>query len=81
MKLAVYQWGRDGALAFCGASRIIVPDASEPARAGPGEELLTAEGEPGACGRLRLGNFHLSDRRPELYRALADTPRHDGDKQ
>lgn len=67
--------GREGNLEYCGASCVIAPDGGELARAGLAEELLVAEIDPGAYAASRGDNPYLADRRPELYRALAEPPR------
>lgn len=72
--------GREGDLEYCGASCIIAPDGSELARAKKAEELLVADIDPAAFEQARRDYPYLTDRRPELYRALVEPPRHDGEK-
>lgn len=72
--------GREGDLEYCGASCIIAPDGSELARAGRAEELLIAQIHPEAYAQSRDQNPYLSDRRPELYRAVAGSPGNRGEQ-
>lgn len=72
--------GREGDLEYCGSSCIVAPDGSDLARARLAEELLVVDIDPAAYSRSRLDNPYLDDRRPELYRGLAQSPRHDGDQ-
>ncbi|SET11169.1 carbon-nitrogen hydrolase family protein [Geodermatophilus poikilotrophus] len=59
--------GAEGEFVYCGASCVIVPDGTELARAGRGEELLVADVDPAVLTASRRVNTHLADRRPELY--------------
>lgn len=67
----VNRCGHEGDIAYLGGSCAVGPDGRDLARAGPGEELLTADLE---LARLRDRpplNTYLADRRPELYADLA----------
>lgn len=72
--------GREGGLEYCGLSCVIAPDGAELARARLAETLLVADVDPAAYTASRDDNPYLSDRRPELYRALVDSPRYDGEQ-
>lgn len=72
--------GREGNLEYCGASCVIAPDGSELARARLAEELLVADINPADYAGSRGDNPYLTDRRPELYRALVVPPRNDGEQ-
>lgn len=63
----VNRCGTEGELTYCGLSCAIAPDGTELARAGEGEQLLTADIDPAALARSRAENTHLSDRRTDLY--------------
>jgi predicted amidohydrolase len=64
--------GREGELDYLGQSCIIAPDGGELARAGRGEELLTADLDRDRARASRAINTYLADRRPELYRPLTE---------
>ena len=63
--------GREGELVYVGESCVIGPDGAELARAGRGEELIVADLDRERLARSRAVNTYLADRRPEIYRALA----------
>ncbi|PJE95077.1 carbon-nitrogen hydrolase [Streptomyces carminius] len=58
------------ALTFTGLSCLAAPDGTVRARAGAGEDLITAEVDPGLLRASRAANPYLRDRRPELYTSL-----------
>lgn len=60
----------EGDLSYAGLSALLAPDGSETLRAGPEEELLVGDVDPEAVARARAEQCYLTDRRPELYRAL-----------
>ncbi len=61
--------GEENGMTYTGLSCILAPDGSELARAGPGEDFLTAEIDLEAYAESRRNNPYLSDRRPALYGA------------
>jgi predicted amidohydrolase len=67
----VNRCGREGDIAYLGGSCAVGPDGLDLARAGPGEELLTADLELPRLRERPPLNTYLADRRPELYAALA----------
>jgi predicted amidohydrolase len=66
--------GREDELVYYGLSCIVGPDGADLARAGMGEQLIVADLEPDLLTASRRLNTYLHDRRPELYRTLAETP-------
>jgi predicted amidohydrolase len=57
---------------FCGSSAIIAPDGSEAVRAGRSHDaLLVARLDPSQYDEYKARNPYLTDRRPELYSAIA----------
>ncbi|ALE75367.1 carbon-nitrogen hydrolase [Pseudonocardia sp. EC080610-09] len=66
--------GREGSLDYGGLSRVAGPTGAVPARAGRGAEVLVAELDRAALADSRRDTPYLADRRPELYRGLADGP-------
>ncbi|MEE1939000.1 carbon-nitrogen hydrolase family protein [Streptomyces sp. TRM 70361] len=58
------------ALTFTGLSCLAAPDGTVRARAGAGEDLITAEVDPELLRASRAANPYLRDRRPELYTSL-----------
>ena len=67
----VNRCGHEGDIAYLGGSCAVGPDGLDLARAGPGEELLTADLELARLRERPPLNTYLADRRPELYAALA----------
>jgi predicted amidohydrolase len=67
----VNRCGREGEIAYLGGSCAVGPDGLDLARAGPGEELLTADLELTKLRERPPLNTYLADRRPELYAGLA----------
>lgn len=63
--------GAERELRYCGRSCVVAPTGAVLARAGSGEELLTAEIDPALLRASRKENTHLADRRPELYSGIA----------
>ena len=63
--------GREGGLDYLGLSCIVGPDGQDLARAGDGEELIAAELDLALLRDRPPLNPYLADRRPELYRGLA----------
>ncbi|MEB3367290.1 carbon-nitrogen hydrolase family protein [Saccharopolyspora mangrovi] len=66
--------GREDELSYLGKTCLIAPDGTELARAGSGEELLFAAVDPSATTAARQVNTQLAERRPDLYRDLAEQP-------
>lgn len=64
--------GSERGVDYAGASSIACPDGSELARAGGSEALLVAELDLRLLAASRRRHAHLHDRRPALYRALAE---------
>lgn len=64
--------GEEELLTFRGRSFVVDPDGRVVARAGEDEELLVVELDPEAVARSRKTRPFLRDRRPELYRVLAE---------
>jgi predicted amidohydrolase len=62
--------GAEGALVYTGESCIAGPDGGFLARAGGGEELISAEFDAGMLEKARAANSFLADRRPALYGGL-----------
>ncbi|GAA3631328.1 carbon-nitrogen hydrolase family protein [Streptomyces chitinivorans] len=62
--------GGGGAITFAGLSCLAAPDGTVRARAGAGEDLITADVDPGRLRTSRADNPYLRDRRPELYASL-----------
>jgi predicted amidohydrolase len=69
---------RERDLAYLGLSCIVAPDGSDLARAGRGEELISAEIDMAGMAESRRLNTYLADRRPELYAPLVE-PRKRGE--
>ncbi|MBV2354529.1 carbon-nitrogen hydrolase family protein [Streptomyces sp. J2-1] len=63
--------GAEGEFEFTGLSVLAGPDGTARARAGRGEELLTADLDPALLAASRAANPYLTDRRPGLYGPLA----------
>lgn len=59
--------GAERELRYCGLSCVVAPSGAVLARAGAGEELLTAQIDLAVLRGSRQENTHLADRRPELY--------------
>ena len=59
-----------GELSFTGLSCLAAPDGTVRARAGTGEDLITADVDPALLRASRAANPYLRDRRPELYASL-----------
>jgi predicted amidohydrolase len=64
--------GVENGMTYTGLSCILAPDGSELARAGHGEDFLTAEIDPEAYAESRRNNPYLTDRRPALYGVPTD---------
>jgi predicted amidohydrolase len=64
--------GREAELDYCGLSCIVGPDGVDLARAGRGQETISAEIDRAMLDRSRPLYTYLADRRPELYGALAN---------
>lgn len=64
--------GKEQELTYLGQSCIVGPDGVELARAGLGDDLIIADLDMPRLQKSRAINTYLPDRRPELYRALAD---------
>ncbi|HEX2527009.1 MAG TPA: carbon-nitrogen hydrolase family protein [Geminicoccus sp.] len=62
--------GVEADLDYCGLSCIVGPDGVDLARAGRGEEVISAELDRDLLERTRPLYTYLADRRPELYAAL-----------
>jgi predicted amidohydrolase len=62
--------GAEGALVYTGESCMAGPDGSVLARAGLGEELISAELDAAMLEKARGLNSFLTDRRPALYGGL-----------
>ncbi|MFF7025620.1 carbon-nitrogen hydrolase family protein [Streptomyces klenkii] len=62
--------GDEGEFSFAGLSCLAAPDGTVRARAGHGEDLITADVDPALLKASRAENTYLSDRRPELYTSL-----------
>lgn len=60
---------------YVGASCIVAPDGHELARAGGSEALLVATLDRDVLAESRRLNPYLHDRRPDLYRGLAEASR------
>ncbi|MFP8964049.1 carbon-nitrogen hydrolase family protein [Streptomyces nanhaiensis] len=60
----------EDAIAFTGLSCLAAPDGTVRARAGAGEDLITADVDTGRLRASRADNPYLRDRRPELYGSL-----------
>lgn len=67
--------GREGDLDFAGLSCLAGPDGEVRARAGAAPDLLLADVDPQAAAAARKDSPYLTDRRPDLYRTLARSPR------
>ena len=66
--------GREGELDYLGLSCVVGPDGVDLARAGGGEELITAELEPGRAAPPRVAAQHLPRRPPpRALRGLGPT--------
>ncbi|MBX3567821.1 MAG: carbon-nitrogen hydrolase family protein [Rhizobiaceae bacterium] len=65
--------GAEADFDYCGLSCVIGPDGTDIARAGRGEELIVADLDKAALLGSRQLNPYLTDRRPELYGAVAAT--------
>jgi predicted amidohydrolase len=70
---------RERDLSYLGLSCIVAPDGSDLARAGRGEELISAEIDMAGMAESRRLNTYLADRRPELYAPLVE-PRKKGER-
>lgn len=66
----VNRTGPEGAFDFTGLSCLAGPDGTVRARAGRGEELVTADVDPALLAASRAANPYLRDRRPGLYGSL-----------
>jgi predicted amidohydrolase len=66
----VNRCGPEGEWDFAGLSCLAGPDGIARVRAGAGAELLVADVDPALTRAVRAANPYLTDRRPELYRAL-----------
>jgi predicted amidohydrolase len=66
--------GAEGKLVYTGESCIAAPDGSVLARAGLGEELISADLDVGLLEKARAANAFLADRRPALYAGLLAAP-------
>ncbi|MGW2744587.1 carbon-nitrogen hydrolase family protein [Streptomyces sp. NPDC001450] len=62
--------GPEGEFEFVGLSVLAGPDGIARTRAGRGEELVFADGDPAFLAASREANPYLQDRRPGLYRSL-----------
>jgi predicted amidohydrolase len=62
--------GREGGSTYLGASCIVAPDGSDAARAGPGEELITAELDMAQVDAMQARLPYLKDIK-QLRRALS----------
>ncbi|MGI6211323.1 MAG: carbon-nitrogen hydrolase family protein [Anaerovoracaceae bacterium] len=60
--------GKEGDAEFCGASLVIGPSGELIAKAGRGEELVTAEIDLSEAARARKARPYITLRRPEWYR-------------
>jgi predicted amidohydrolase len=63
--------GREGDLDYTGLSCIVGPDGQELARAGAGEQIITADLDPALLEQSQSFNTYFQDRRPELYTGIA----------
>ncbi|UZJ32329.1 carbon-nitrogen hydrolase family protein [Streptomyces endophytica] len=66
----VNRTGPEGEFEFVGLSTLAGPDGVARARAGRGEELVSAAVDPEFLAASRETNPYLRDRRPELYASL-----------
>ncbi|AXK33342.1 carbon-nitrogen hydrolase [Streptomyces armeniacus] len=66
--------GREGEFTFTGLSCLAAPDGTVRARAGTGDDLITADADPARLAASRAENPYLADRRPELYSTLHAHP-------
>ncbi|WLQ32698.1 carbon-nitrogen hydrolase family protein [Streptomyces castrisilvae] len=66
----VNRTGQEGPFDFTGLSCLAGPDGTVRARAGRGEELVTADIDPALLAASRAANPYLRDRRPGLYGSL-----------
>ncbi|MEE4419951.1 carbon-nitrogen hydrolase family protein [Streptomyces bugieae] len=66
----VNRTGAEGEFEFVGLSTLAGPDGVARARAGRGEELVSADVDPAFLAASRETNPYLRDRRPELYASL-----------
>ncbi len=64
--------GTEGELSYLGRSCVVGPDGRDVARAGAGEELILADLDPELLAASRGLNTYLADRRPAVYRGLAE---------
>ncbi|MFD3564364.1 MULTISPECIES: carbon-nitrogen hydrolase family protein [unclassified Streptomyces] len=62
--------GQEGEFEFVGLSTLAGPDGVARARAGRGDELISADVDPAFLAASRDANPYLSDRRPGLYTPL-----------
>ncbi|WP_037670828.1 carbon-nitrogen hydrolase family protein [Streptomyces griseus] len=62
--------GTEGEFEFVGLSTLAGPDGVARARAGRGEELVSADADPALLAASREANPYLKDRRPGLYGSL-----------
>jgi predicted amidohydrolase len=67
--------GQEGDLDFAGLSCLAGPDGEVRARAGATPGLLVADVDPQANAAARKDSPYLTDRRPDLYRTIARSPR------
>lgn len=65
--------GNEGDIRYCGLSSVCAPDGSLAAIAERAETLLFATLDPARVRASRTINTYFDDRRPALYRALADS--------
>ncbi|MFH8632140.1 carbon-nitrogen hydrolase family protein [Streptomyces lydicus] len=66
----VNRTGPEGEFEFVGLSTLAGPDGVARARAGRGEELVSADVDPAFLAASRENNPYLRDRRPGLYASL-----------
>ncbi len=66
--------GAENGLAYIGLSSICGPDGAILALAGADEEMIFAETDPAHHAAVRQADPLLADRRPALYRPLAESP-------
>jgi 5-aminopentanamidase len=67
--------GQEGDHDFAGLSCLAGPDGEVRARAGARPELLIADADPARNADARAVTPYLTDRRPDLYRTIARSPR------
>lgn len=67
--------GQEGGYDFAGLSCLAGPDGEVRAGAGAGPEVLIADVAPAHTAAVRAVTPYLTDRRPDLYRTIARSPR------